>query len=65
MATDDRRDEGLARIAAETALLLTQFAACRAQIGDFARFGRETPQLAARRYAATARLLRSGGLRAV
>ena len=38
----------------DMAMLLLQLAACQAEIGPFARHGRETPQAAARCYRAAA-----------
>jgi len=56
MASSERHDEALRQIAAGSALILLQFAAAKAEIGPFARRGLQTPQTAARRYDATARL---------
>lgn len=59
--TDQRiLDHAALRAAAGSALLLVQFAAARAEIGAFARRGRETPHRAACVYQATARLQAGG-----
>lgn len=50
---DDRSRESApfaADSASGLAMVLLQLAACRAEIGPFARFGRETPREAAARY---------------
>jgi len=50
-------NEGNARNASASALLLLQAAAARAEIGPFARQGRTTPQAAAVSYRTVARLV--------
>lgn len=56
MTHDDTVEEGARRRAAETAMLLVQAAAARAEIGSFARRGLETPRRAALRYGAACAL---------
>lgn len=53
MRHDEIVERGERRRAAETAMLLVQAAAARAEVGSFARQGLEAPHRAARRYAMT------------
>ncbi|SEG52112.1 hypothetical protein [Bosea lathyri] len=50
MAEIGDREGGEARAAAGSAMLLLQLAAAQAEIGPFARRGRETPGVAAQHY---------------
>jgi len=50
------------RAAADCAMLLLQLAASQAEIGPFARRGRETPEMAARLYRAAAARTRISSL---
>jgi hypothetical protein len=52
MAEIGDRERGEARAAAGSAMLLLQAAAAQAEIGPFARRGRETPRAAAQYYRA-------------
>ena len=63
MARSEQREDQLRLAAAESALLLLQFAACRAEIGPFARRGLSSPQAAARSYGAAAQPVRDRRLR--
>ncbi|RDJ21660.1 hypothetical protein DWF00_25195 [Bosea caraganae] len=50
MARADSQDESGAGAPRELAMILLQLAASQAEIGPFARRGREAPQVAAARY---------------
>ncbi len=63
MAESASREQTGKTIAAASAMLLLQLAASQAEIGPFARRGRETPQMAAGLYRRTARLLAATGRR--
>jgi len=52
MTRDETVEGGARRRAAETAMLLLQAAAAKAEIGSFAQRGLETPRRAALRYGA-------------
>jgi len=54
MVESNRREAAGERAAAACAILLLQHAASQAEIGPFARRGRETPDTAARLYRAAA-----------
>ncbi|MET3890653.1 hypothetical protein ABIE41_001729 [Bosea sp. OAE506] len=60
MAESEHRDQANERAAAGSAMLMLQLAASQAEIGPFARRGRETPQIAAGHYRAATRLTRAG-----
>ncbi len=64
MAESAYREQTGERAAAASAMLLLQLAASQAEIGPFARRGRETPQMATGLYRRAARLLSSTGRRA-
>ena len=59
MTGSQKREDELRHVATESALLLLQFAAARAEIGPFARRGLLTPQAAAHCYGAMARPVRN------
>lgn len=56
MRESDDREHGAGRALAGSAMLLVQMAAGAAEIGPFARRGRETPQAAALSYRLASRL---------
>lgn len=60
MAESAHREQAGEKIAAGSAMLLLQLAASQAEIGPFARRGRETPQMAAGLYRAAALRARTG-----
>ncbi|MBY0395529.1 MAG: hypothetical protein K2X91_03535 [Thermoleophilia bacterium] len=60
MAESAYREQAGERAAAASAMLLLQLAASQAEIGPFARRGRETPQMAAGLYRAAALRARTG-----
>jgi hypothetical protein len=57
MTDNENRERVAVRAAAGSAVLLLQLAAAQAEIGPFARRGRETPQAAAQRYRAAFQLV--------
>jgi hypothetical protein len=57
MTDNENRERVTVRAAAGSAVLLVQLAAAQAEIGPFARRGRETPQAAAQSYRATFQLV--------
>ena len=58
MVRSEQRERAGERAAAASAILLVQLAASQAEIGPFARRGRETPETAARLYRAAAQRAR-------
>ncbi|KRD99885.1 hypothetical protein ASE63_10215 [Bosea sp. Root381] len=60
MVRSEQREGAGERAAAASAMLLLQLAASQAEIGPFARRGRETPEMAARLYRAAALRARAG-----